>query len=49
MLKLNKLIVKLIDEEWLKKNNKMMTMTVKLNKQSKSKNNWNKEKKKENK
>jgi len=31
MLTLNKLIVKLIDEECLKKNNKMMIMTIKLN------------------
>lgn len=45
MLKLNELIVKLIDEEWLEKNNKIITMTVKLNEWSKSKNNWNKNKK----
>jgi len=32
MLTLNKLIVKLIDEECLKKNNKMMIMMIKLNK-----------------
>ncbi len=39
MLTLNELIVKLIDEECLKRNNKMMIMIIKLNEQSKSKNN----------
>jgi hypothetical protein len=46
---LNKLIVKLIDEEQLKRNNKTMIMMTKSNEWSKSKNNWNKEKKNENK
>ena len=31
MLKLNKLIVKFIDEEWLKRNNKTIIIIIKLN------------------
>ena len=46
---LNKLILKFINEKQLKKNNNMMIMMTKWIEWSRSKNNWNKKKKNENK